>query len=330
VSRHRPTGRFALEARRPSTEGNRQAPRLTAIVPATNAPPTLESCLTAIREADEPPEQLLVIEDASLKHPALARNAGAREATGDLLVFVDADVTVHPDALTRIRRAFAADPQLTALFGSYDDAPGAPGTVSVFRNLLHHHVHQNEAGPASTFWAGLGAIRRSAFVASGGFSVHPIEDIELGMRLSRAGARIVLDPTVQGKHLKRWSLWSMVRTDLLVRGVPWVGLLVEHRRSATTSALNLGWRHRLSALASVALVAALLLQSVYLAVGAITLLIVLNHAFYRLLVRKQGVLEGVVGIGLHVVHLLTAVVSVPIGLLAHSRDQRRRASAAAA
>jgi hypothetical protein len=290
----------------------------------------LRSCLAAIRRAAEPPEQVLVIEDVSLRHPALARNEGVRQATGDVIVFVDADVTVHPDVFTRIRRAFTADPQLTALFGSYDDAPGAPGTVSVFRNLLHHHVHQNEAGPASTFWAGLGAIRRSAFVASGGFIEHPIEDIELGMRLSRAGARIVLDPTVQGKHLKRWSLWSMVRTDLLVRGVPWVGLLMEHRGNATTSALNLGWRHRLSALASLALVAALLFRSPYLAASAVMLLVVMNHAFYRLLVRRQGLLEGVIGIPLHVVHLLTAVVAVPVGLIVHTRDQRRRASAAAA
>ncbi|MGH7896935.1 MAG: acetone carboxylase subunit gamma, partial [Candidatus Binatia bacterium] len=40
---------------------------------------------------------------------------------------------------------------------------------SRFRNLLHRHVHQEGAGPATTFWAGLGAIRREAFERVGGF-----------------------------------------------------------------------------------------------------------------------------------------------------------------
>ena len=57
---------------------------------------------------------------------------------------------------------FAADPTLSALFGAYDDLPAAPGIVSNFRNLLHHHVHHRNAGPAETFWTGLGAVRRRA------------------------------------------------------------------------------------------------------------------------------------------------------------------------
>jgi hypothetical protein len=300
--------------------------RLTAIVPATNRPATLGPCLAAIRDAAAAPEQVIVVDDPSIRHPALARNAGARQATGNVLVFVDADVTVHPDAFTRIRRSFEADPALVALFGSYDDAPAAPGVVSVFRNLLHHHVHHSEAGPASTFWAGLGAMRRDAFEAAGGFTVHPIEDIELGMRLSKSGARILLDPTVQGTHLKEWSLYSMLRTDLLVRGIPWVGLLLQYRGSASTSALNLGWRHRLSALACLALVAAVPLRSVWILVVALALLVVLNFSFYRLLVRRQGLPRAVGGVGLHVLHQLVAVAAVPLGILAHlSRRSKARA-----
>jgi transposase len=32
--------------------------------------------------------------------------------------------------------------------------------VSRFRNLLHHHTHTTHPGPACTFWAGCGAVRR--------------------------------------------------------------------------------------------------------------------------------------------------------------------------
>ena len=63
--------------------------------------------------------------------PAVARNLGAGRARHDIIAFVDADVLVHPDAFTRMRAAFA-DPELTAVFGSYDDAPEDPvGLVGI-------------------------------------------------------------------------------------------------------------------------------------------------------------------------------------------------------
>jgi glycosyltransferase involved in cell wall biosynthesis len=298
--------------------------QLTCIVPATNRPATLPRCLEAIARAAAPPEQLIVVDDAALRHPALARNAGARQAHGDVLVFVDADVTVHPDAFLLIRRAFEGDRGLVALFGSYDDAPDAPSVVSTFRNLLHHYVHQQGAGPARTFWAGLGAVRRDAFEAHGGFAEYPIEDIELGMRLSDNGARIRLDPAVQGTHLKRWSLWGMLRTDLLVRGIPWVGLLIAHRHSGSVTTLNLGWRHRWSALASLALVLALVLRRFWVALAVLALLVILNFDFYRFLTRRQGLPRAAAGVGLHVLHHLVSIAAVPLGVLAHL--MRRRAT----
>ena len=152
-----------------------------------------------------------------------------------------------------MRSAFAADPNLIAVFGAYDDAPEASGAVSGFRNLLHHHVHAGGAGEAVTFWAGLGAVRRDAFLAAGGFDARryrrsSIEDIELGMRLAAGGGRLVLDPMIRGTHLKAWTLGSMISTDLVRRGIPWVELLLETREGgAPRRTLNLGWRHRASA-----------------------------------------------------------------------------------
>ena len=148
-----------------------------------------------------------------------------------------------PTTLARAVARFDADPGLAALFGSYDDAPAAPGLVSQFRNLLHHYVHQqgefvDDARPAHTFWTGCGAIRRDVFLDLGGFDPQlyrrpAIEDIELGYRLTRAGYRIVLARDVQATHLKRWTLPSVVRTDIFQRGVPWM-LLMKRSRVAET------------------------------------------------------------------------------------------------
>ena len=292
--------------------------RLTAVIPATNDPPTLAACLAAIAEAEQPPEQVVVVTEGG--GPAAARNAGVEDATGDVVVFVDADVLPHADAFTRIRGVFEADPALAAVFGSYDDVPTEPGIVSQFRNLLHHHVHQQGAGDATTFWAGLGAVRADAFRAAGGFDAdrYPlpsVEDIDLGTRLSSSGAKILLDPLVQGTHLKRWTLEDMVRTDFWQRGVPWVELMLRHGSGST--ALNLGWRHRVSAAAAVISALALLRGRPGTALAGLIALVALNVELYELFLRRHGPVGAATGAGLHAVHHVTGALAVPVGVLKH-------------
>ncbi len=303
------------------------AAKLTAIVPATDAPPTLARCVDAIRDSTRPPDELIVVTEPAGAGPAAARNAGARRAEGDVLVFVDADVVVAADALARVEAAFAADPSLTAVFGSYDDSPEAPGAVSGFRNLLHHHVHHGSPGEVPTFWAGLGAIRRDGFHAAGGFDAgrYPrpsIEDIELGARIAAAGGRIVLDPTVQGTHLKRWTLASSVRTDFSSRGVPWVELVV--RSGAPTGILNLGWRHRASAALSVLGVAAALRRRPLGVGAALAGLVALNRDLYGLLLARRGPAAAAAGIGLHVLHHLVSAAALAAGIVRVMSGRGRR------
>jgi Glycosyl transferase family 2 len=246
--------------------------QLTVIVPCYNGAATLERCLSGLLASTLPRRawELIVVDDRSTdttpdvargmadvllttppgpRGPALARNFAAEHARAEVLAFVDADVVVAPDALTRFATTFAAQPDVTAVVGAYDTSPVDPGLVSQYRNLLHHRVHALHAGTAQTFWAGLGAVRLAAFSAVGGFDGlrYPrpqIEDIELGYRLTDAGYRIVLDPAVQGTHLKHWTLASMLRTDLLDRAVPWMHLLLDRREATAHGPLNVGMREK--------------------------------------------------------------------------------------
>lgn len=304
------------------------APTLAVVVPATDAPTTLDRCMAALEGGSRKPRELIVQREPRSAGPAAARNLGAARSVAEVLVFVDADVEVHPDALAAIERRFAAEPSLAALFGAYDQSPAAPGLTSRFRNLLHHHVHASAPGEAETFWAGLGAVRRGAFEAAGGFDdsrfpAASIEDIELGLRLRRRGHRIVLDPAICGCHLKRWTLRRMVATDFSRRGVPWTQLLLRER-GAGGGALNLGPRHRASAAASVALLAALLLRRPRPAAAALAAGLMLNRSFYALLARRGGPGLLVAGIALHQLHHLTAVASLPAGAILHWRERGDR------
>jgi GT2 family glycosyltransferase len=295
---------------------------LTVVIPATDAPATLARCLAALERSSEA-HVVEVVTTARGHGPAAARNAGVARTEGDIVVFVDADVEVHPDALRRLREALERDGELDAVFGAYDEHPAAASTVSRFRNLLHHHVHASAAGPATTFWAGLGAIRREAFDAVGGFDARryprpSIEDIELGMRMHAAGRRIALDPRARGTHLKRWTLRSMLRTDLAARGAPWVALRLE-RGGDGGAALNLAWRHRLAAVAAVLAAAGAVAGRGRIAGLALVAMVAPNARFYALLARRGGVRLALAGVPLHLVHHLTAAASVPAGLLLWTR-----------
>src|SRR5262245_59310516 len=115
---------------------------------------------------------------------------------------------------------------------------------------------------ASTFWSGCGAIKRSVFLKSGGFDTRYdrpcIEDIELGARLYKAGHRIIINKGIQVTHLKRWNLWSMLKADVLDRGIPWTELILRER--SLPNELNLKISQRLSAALAYGILGALFMD----------------------------------------------------------------------
>ena len=72
----------------------------------------------------------------------------------------------------------------------------------------------------------------------------------------------------------------MIRTDFSSRGIPWAELVLA--RESDAGALNLGLRHRLSALASVSLLVSLGLRRYRVAAASAAAFTVLNRDFYVL------------------------------------------------
>lgn len=251
---------------------------LSVVIPVYNAAGYLASCLENLRLSVFSSYECIVVDDGSTdgsaeiarafgatvigvgrnRGPAHARNLGTRVASGEVILFLDADVCIDPDAMSRIRRAFTDDPSLDAVIGSYDDAPRSPDFLSCYRNLLHCYVHRNGRRRASTFWSGCGAVRRKVLMEAGGFDESyqrpSIEDIELGYRLTRSGKSVALDPAITVKHLKHWSLAGLIRTDIRDRGIPWTELILRDRRMPDD--LNLRISQRISAALAAALVPA--------------------------------------------------------------------------
>ena len=227
--------------------------------------------------------------------PAVARNAAAATAGGDVLVFIDADVVVSRAGLNRLAAVFVEQPRTAAVFGSYDDRPADPGFVSQYKNLSHCFIHRTAASEARTFWAGFGAVRGEAFRRVGGFDERfarpSVEDIDFGYRLTQAGYRILLEPALEATHLKRWTAASAIVSDVRDRGIPWTQLIWRYR--ALSNDLNLRTEYRLSVVLAYLAVAVLALGVYDLRVLAALPLIgggmvLLNRRYYRFLHAKRG------------------------------------------
>lgn len=245
--------------------------------------------------------------------PARARNVGTEQLDCDVVVFVDADVEVHPDALSLLAQALRDDAR-TAVYGSYDDRPDHTGFASRYMNLRHHYGHRQPSEDAATFWAGLGAVRRQAFFDVGGFdaAAYPfpsIEDIEFGVRLRLAGGRIARRPDIQGTHLKRWTLGDVVATDVRRRALPWARLARRH--PTAFGDLNLRTTEQLRAM--LAGVFALTVVGTLCGVVPFVMLlavlggVLLAHArFAALLARTGGPSFALAALLFHQVHYLYA------------------------
>ena len=321
-------------------------PAFTVIVPARNARDTLAACLRALIASTVRPAEIVVYDDNSTdetgeiaracgarvitnpsRHvgPGLGRNRAAKTVETEFVAFVDADVEVHPEALGRLLDSVAATTDTVAAFGSYDDAPHCRRLAARYVNLRHHFVHQRSSAEATTFWSGLGMVRREAFLNVGGFDRAfdrpSIEDVELGLRLVQAGGSIRLVRDAQAKHWKDWRLVELWKTDILRRALPWSLLLV--RGDARTGTLNLSARERVSAvLAHVALLSlgAGLLQWQAAVAGVVALVAyaVVNGRFLRLLWRSGGVRLLSAGFGLHLAYHLYSSATFAFVRLRHA------------
>jgi GT2 family glycosyltransferase len=318
---------------------------LSLVIPVRDGAKFLRQTLPALVASLPPDSEVIVCDDASAdtpetvagplgarvvrldtpSGPAAARNAGARGARHDTLVFLDADVRVHTDTLSRLV-APLADPKVGAAFGSYDSAPPEQAWISLYKNLAHHFVHRRSDPEATSFWAGCGAMRREAFEKVGGFDERyrrpSIEDVDLGQRLRAAGFRIRLVREAQVTHLKRWTLASWLTSDLRDRAIPW-GRLIRAGRPLPRD-LNFRAADRLASVlvalawasATAALVDARLLAVVAVCAAAA---IALDAPFLAFAASTVSLPFAAACAPLHLLHRTVGLMGLALGLVARPR-----------
>ena len=312
-------------------------PFVSVVTPVYNGSKFLAKCLDAISASTYKTYEIIVVDDSSTDNsaeiarkkgatvfqlsqqsgPAAARNYAAKKARGNILFFVDADVLIQKNTIARMVTNFNENPDIVAVFGSYDDKPEEGNFLSQYKNLTHHFIHQQSDKEAATFWAGCGAIRKEVFHKVGGYDQdrYPepsIEDIELGYRIKRNGLRIMLDKVLQVKHLKQWRFGSLLRADILCRAVPWSKLILESRERVND--LNLRRSHKIST-ALTGLSLGMLLFSffeprlLYCILLSLSIILILNYKYYSFFLRLKGAKFTALVFPMHLFHYFYSGVS---------------------
>src|SRR5262249_9702936 len=141
-----------------------------------------------------------------------------------------------------------------------------------------------------------GAVRRTVFEEIGGFDQErfrysSVEDIEFGYRLHRAGFPILLDKSLQGTHLKRWTMLSCIKTDIVRRAIPWSWLILETKMLPNDLNLRRDQRASFALVASGCALLALSLfhtKAIAIAATAFVSVLIMNRRMYVFFFRQRG------------------------------------------
>ncbi|HSB19745.1 MAG TPA: glycosyltransferase family 2 protein [Anaeromyxobacteraceae bacterium] len=195
--------------------------RVSAVVPAYNEERTIRVALETLLESEWPDLEVIVVDDGSLDGTAervrdlaeagrirlirqanagkaAALNAGITAASGEVVLYTDADSLFFRDTVAHMARWFA-DPSIDAVCGN--DMPLRAGTGLQKLLAITTHIGTGYVRRALSvirclpiISGNLGAIRRRVLQEIGGFQQIWGEDLEITWRLQARRKRIVFDP----------------------------------------------------------------------------------------------------------------------------------------
>jgi len=202
------------------------------VIPNYNGSKTIGKCLEAVLSSAYDAFEVVVVDDASTDNSvevtstfpcrlirfdrhagaSRARNAGARESTGEIIFFIDADCIVERDTLSRVQKAFIGQ-EGVVIGGSYTPVSYDSNFFSIFQSIYINYSELKRAEPDYIATHSM-AIEKMMFEKSGGFPerfLPIIEDVEFSHRLRRSGYKLLMDPDILVRHIFNFTFWKSMR-----------------------------------------------------------------------------------------------------------------------
>ena len=210
---------------------------IRVIVPCYNSDLTIERCILSILDSKGIDFELYVIDDGnnnkliSIKNDypikviktsgregaGRARNIGAYGFNGQVVVFIDSDVQIYPDTIASLIKP-VMDNLAEATVGSYSKIHSKNFYEAYKHFYLSYRYNTQHAYLINTFWSAICALDYKTYTKVKGFkecfSGAGPEDIDMGVELSKQGARILSVPQARGIHLSAFSFVKLLKNDL--------------------------------------------------------------------------------------------------------------------
>jgi len=298
----------------------------------------ITGCLDGIVRSKFRPLEVILVDDGSLmEYPedirrrcriikneknrgaGFARNTGAREAGGNILFFVDADVRIEELTLTKIVDRFR-DGNITAIQTVYSESTGVKNFLSQYQNLYQHYnfmnIRQEYICTISSYAV---AIRRDAFFEVGGFVEFlrraSVEDELLGIALYRRGYPILLAKDIRVEHLACFDIGKLTGR-MFSMGSDIVEYLCGHKKLQ-----KIGFSktyHNVNLIASILLSPSIPVFAAFSATRPLAAFIMLafiltNAAFFIFLYRRKGFLFMLKSAAVYYLICLSAFLSCSKG-----------------
>jgi poly-beta-1,6-N-acetyl-D-glucosamine synthase len=221
--------------------------RVSVLIPCYNKAEHIGQVIRSVMEQTYPPDEIIVVDDAStdesvevvsqlpvilLRHksnkgPSAARNTALKTASGDIVLYIDADAYAESHLIDTLQQVYRRLPFQSSIAGV-----GGRGVESSIDNIYDRwralHARQDFGSRPRRnvpYLFGLCAsYKREALMHVGGFDTFfPInagEDSDVGFRLNKAGYRLYYTPNAIVYHqhadneesLKRvqynWFYWT--------------------------------------------------------------------------------------------------------------------------
>lgn len=200
--------------------------RFSVVVPAYNAAATIASCVEGLLRQTEPREryEVIVVDDGSTddtagiagrlgvtvirqsnRGPAAARNRGAAQARGEIVLFTDADCVPDRGWVAQMARPFG-DASVAAVKGAYRTSQSSLTARFCQAEFEERFALLAQAGTTDMVDTYAAAFRKGVFDAMDGFDesfpAANNEDTDLSYRIAAAGHRMVFNPDAVVSHLR--------------------------------------------------------------------------------------------------------------------------------
>ena len=252
---------------------------------------------------------------AQNKGAAAARNAGARVAKNNVLVFIDSDVQVEKDAIGRIEEVMQ-DEKIKIMVCNKSKIPANKGIFPAYRAIMHNSWVPKEK--FATFFTGaFGVMRREVFDEIGGFDDNykgaSVEDFEFGHRLSeKYNIYFFKDILIR----VNWNLFAKTMKTHYNRTILWMQLFKKRKKFdnfCATPSQGAGYLLGFLFLSSFVVILAGI-KFAFLPLTAMMVYIVFNRNFFLLTNKEKGLAFMLMSVLIHLSESVVVTIAAIVGL----------------